>query len=122
MNEEEDMILSTPEATRDFKKFKKAMDKKQKQKKKVYCKDCRYCGDVVYLTIPGQAYFLDMPRDTVKNFYGHGIEVSQRYCKCSKVKSSEEVITFYKKIKNNYMPLCHEANKDNNCKYFKKKD
>jgi len=94
----------------------------KKKQNKIYCKDCGYCGDTVPLIIPGASYFLDQPVNTMKIYYIHGIEIEQRYCKSPEVPKSEEIYTFYDRIKNNYKPQCHEINKDNDCKYFKKGD
>ena len=92
-----------------------------KKQEKVYCKNCKYCGDIVYATSPGH-YMSNMPRPSINIFYMHGVEVAQRYCKNHNVPNSEEYHTFYKKIKNNFTPMCHEINEDNNCKYYKKKN
>jgi len=88
-------------------------------KEKVYCKDCKYCGGYVPVINPGAPYFLDHPTNTVKNYYMHGVEITQRYCENPDVPHNEEYDTFYKHIKQTFTPVCHEQNKDNDCKYFK---
>ena len=84
-----------------------------KKSEKVYCSDCRYCGEVIYFT-PVEY--------SVKNFYSHGVEIEQRHCNNPNIPNVEEFDTFYKHIKNHFNPVCHEINANNDCKYFRKKE
>jgi len=102
--------FSTPEAERDYKKFKKAMDKKHSgaETKRVYCEKCQFhkLGSHTFIKSISlrKRYFQD---------YGFGpmpycIEPHKFYCHSAITKIDESDNCFIK-------------NKDNNCKYFKKK-
>ncbi len=89
------------------------------EKEKVYCKECKYCGDIVYNKNPD--FMSHMPLDSIKIFYMHGVEIEERYCKNPDISHIEEYDTFYTHIKNHFTPICHEINKNNDCKYFNRK-
>lgn len=91
------------------------------KKEKVYCKDCRYCGEPVYHPCSPELMQQRWPLFTMKEVHGHGIEIELRFCGNPDVPNSEEVDTFFMHVKNNFTPRCHEVNKNNSCKYFKKK-
>ena len=100
--------FTTPEAERDYKKFKKAMDKKhkmKKEKKKVYCQDCRFHGSgmrALNTSIP----YLSQDQISFPSDYCTEPHKVYTYSAITKIDSSDN---------------CHVKNYNNNCKYFKRK-
>jgi len=80
-------------------------------KKKVYCKECEYLGELVNFLV-GNTY----PFKVASNL----ITESARYCK-NPIKRIGKTDTFYEHKEFVLVNFCHEMNAKNDCKYFKKK-
>ena len=98
--------FSTPETERDYKKFKKAMDKKHSgvETKRVYCEKCQFHKFGNHTVIKSIDSLQDYNFDPIH----YCVEPHKFYCHSAITKIDES-------------DNCFVKNKDNDCKYFKRK-